>query len=150
MTDSESKRTEYLWDQMSVMERCEVLRSEVKELRLKQIASRIKTYPMSDGERLDDLARRVAEIEGTSRLPKGWTRDMVEEFNRWKPSEEVREALSGLGPDMIEVPASELARLRRIEEQLKALRKALMWNGSVSAAAWITDIDATLDSEPKR
>ena len=146
---------ERIWDHASIGERVDFLKVRLDRMDRAFNADRQKIEALLKANevlvgRNCDLARRVAEIEGTSRLPKGWTRDMVEEFNRWKPSEEVREALSGLGPDMIEVPASELARLRRIEEQLKALRKALMWNGSVSAAAWITDIDATLDSEPKR
>ena len=132
MTDSESKRTEYLRAQMSLGERVEVLERQVDRLKDRKVTV---DWASMTTDKIDDLARRVAEIE------KGGSPKFAC-VSGFTPGSE--------GPRHEYVECVELARLRRIEEQLKTLRKALMWNGSVSAAAWLTDIDAALDSEPKR
>lgn len=123
---------DYAWDKASAIERCEILKA-----------------------RLDRMDRDV-KAPGDDECwlpPHNWTREMVEEFNRWKPHFDVlakAEELNRTHPAEVMVTKSELARLRRIEQAAKVAHVWLLVGGAAEANAACEKLGAALDSEPGR
>lgn len=149
--------SDHEWDQMSVMERCEVLRARLE--RIERDSTDIEKFTRYVDGRLIENERRVLDLEANPNVLglRGWTREMVEEFNRWKPSDEVREKLAsmnkngGAGWGAEWCDSRELARLRRIEAAAaRTLVHIDMNPATLDISPAVRDLRAALDSEPKR